>query len=175
VSLELCRHVNALVADLAADHGTVDLVGRRVEVDPNAREAVVERYESFGVVGGGGVRVHGDEGVLLVRYADGGDWLEPGAERRPGESYRACAHRALETATSVEATLEALAQVHLLYFDDRTDRPAVPNPYLVFEGQRTGGTATAGRGVAETRWAESAPADLGYPELAELPALTLTE
>ncbi len=168
MSVELLRHVNALVADLAAEHGRVDLVGRRLECEPGARGALVDRFESFGVVGGAGVRVHGDDGVLLVRYEDGMDWIEPGAERRPGESYRDCARRALADATGLEADLEGLVQVHLLYMDDRTDRPPAPNPYLVFEGRKTHGSAASGRTVADVRWAETVPEDLVYEELAEL-------
>ena len=162
------RHVNALVADLAAEHGRVDLVGRRRTCAPAARDALVDRFEAYGVVGGAGARVHDDRGVLLVRYDETSGWLEPGAERLPGESYRECARRALAEVTPIEAALEELAQVHLLYMDDRTDRPPVPNPYLVFEGHTTGGSATSGRTNAETRWVGSPPSDPGYAELAEL-------
>ena len=52
--------------------------------------------------------------------------------------------------------------------DDRTDRPPVPNPYLVFEGRTIGGSATSCRTDAETRWVGSPPSDPGYAELAEL-------
>ena len=168
MSLALLRHVNALVADLAAEHGRVDLVGRRRTCAPAARDALVDRFEAYGVVGGAGARVHDDRGVLLVRYDETSGWLEPGAERLPGESYRECARRALAEVTPIEAAIEELAQVHLLYMDDRTDRPPVPNPYLVFEGRKTGGSATAGRTDAETRWVGSPPSDPGYAELAEL-------
>jgi ADP-ribose pyrophosphatase YjhB (NUDIX family) len=168
VSVELLRHVNALVADLAADHGRIDLVGRRCKCSVRARAALRDRFESYGVVGGAGVRAHGDRGVLLVRYEPDGEWLEPGAERRPGESYRECARRAFANATGIEATLEDLPQVHVLYMDDGTGRPAVPNPYLVFDGRASDGRAAAGPGVAETRWVESPPSAVGYAELAEL-------
>jgi ADP-ribose pyrophosphatase YjhB (NUDIX family) len=168
VSVELLRHVNALVADLAAEHGEIDLVGRRLDCDPDDRDALVETFESFGVVGGAGVRVRGDDGVLLVRYEDGDGWVDPGDARRPGESYRECANRALRDAAGVEADLTGLSQVHLLYMDDRTDRLAVPNPYLVFEGRRTDGPPAAGPGVAEVGWTESVPEEVVYEELAEL-------
>ena len=161
--------MNALVADLAAEHGRVDLVGRRLACAPAARDALVDRFEAYGVLGGAGLRVHGDRGVLLVRYEEAGEWIEPGAERRPGESYRACARRALTEATGLEAALEDLAQLHLLYLEDGTGRPAVPNPYLVFRGRRTDGTPRTRDGVAATRWVDSVPVDLGYAELAELP------
>ena len=168
VSVALLRHVNALVADLAAEHGEVDLVGRRMECEPGDRDAIVDRFDAYGVVGGAGARIYDDRGVLLVRYDETSGWLEPGAERLPGESYRECARRALAEVTPVEAAIDELAQVHLLYMDDRTDRPPVPNPYLVFEGRKTGGTAPSGRTNAETRWVGSPPSNPGYAELAEL-------
>ena len=71
------RHVNALVADLAAEHGRVDLVGRRRTCAPAARDALVDRFEAYGVVGGAGARIHDDRGVLLVRYDETSGWLEP--------------------------------------------------------------------------------------------------
>jgi ADP-ribose pyrophosphatase YjhB (NUDIX family) len=168
VTVDLLRHVNALVADLAAEHGRVNLIGRRRECAPAVRDAIVDRFESFGVIGGAGVRTSSDEGVLLVRYEEGGEWIEPGVERRPAESYRECAHRALADATGVDATLGGLGQVHLLYLDDGTGRQAVPTPYLVFQGQATDARATAGSGIAETRWVESPPSERAYAELAEL-------
>ena len=168
MSKELFRHVKALVSDFAAEHGELDLVGRRMECEPADRDALVDRFDAYGVVGGAGVRIHDDRGVLLVRYDETSGWLEPGAERLPGESYRECARRALAEVTPVEAAIEELAQVHLLYMDDRTARQPVPNPYLVFEGRKTGGSATSGRTNAETRWVGSPPSDPGYAELAEL-------
>jgi ADP-ribose pyrophosphatase YjhB (NUDIX family) len=168
VSVELLRHVNALVADLAAEHGEVDLVGRRLDCEPTARDAIVEGFEAFGVVGAAGLRVRRDDGVLLVRYEGTEGWVDPGDARRPGESYRESARRAVREATGVEAAVEGLAQVHLLYMDDWTDRPPVPNPYLVFEGRPTGGRLEAGPGVAETRWAAAVPEAVVYEELAEL-------
>ncbi len=187
--LDLCRHVHALVADLAAEHGEVDLVGRRVGCAPDARDALVETFDAFGVVGGAGVRVRDREGrVLLVRYEGADGWIDPGGSRRPGESYRECARRAVRETTGVETTVGDLAQVHLLYMDDWTDREPVPNPYVSYEGQvndtgtgtgeegSEGGSGADGRdgvtgpaaNVAEVRWTDIIPEDLLYEELAEL-------
>ena len=173
MSVELCRHVNALVADLAAEHGGVDLVGRRFDCEPAARDAIVESFEALGVVGGGGVRVRSDEGVLLARYEDAEGWVDPGSARRPGESYRECAVRGVREAAGVDAEIDGLAQVHLLYMDDWTDRAPVPNPYVSFEGRpehrnADAGTVRPGDGVADLRWGETVPEDLLYDELAEL-------
>jgi ADP-ribose pyrophosphatase YjhB (NUDIX family) len=172
VSAELLRHVNALVADFAADYGEVDLVGRRVDCTPGDRDALVAAFESFGVVGGAGVRVRDGDRVLLVRYRGADGWVDPGDGRRPGESYRECANRGVRESTGVEATVDGLAQVHLLYVDDWTDRTPVPNPYVSFEGRLQGcserGDARAGDGVAEVRWADEPPGELLYDELVEL-------
>ena len=69
--------------------------------------------------------------------------------------------------------IDDLAQVHLLYMDDWTDRPPVPNPYVVFEGRPANRDAGAGdlrtgEGVTDLRWAETVPESLLYDELAEL-------
>jgi len=174
VSAELLRHVNALVADFAAEHGEVDLVGRRVDCSPDEVDAVVEAFESFGVVGGAGVRVRDDDSwVLLVRYEGADGWVDPGDGRRPGESYRECAVRGVREATGIEPEIDGLAQVHLLYMDDWTDRTPVPNPYVSFEGRPANasadaGDARSGEGVEDLRWSESVPENLLYDELAEL-------
>lgn len=177
MSVELLRHVNALVSDLAAEHGEVDLVGRRVDCDPDDRDALVETFEAYGVVGGAGVRVRDPAGqVLLVQYEHLEGWIDPGDGRLPGESYRECARRAVLRTAAVETTVDGLAQVHLLFMDDWTDREPVPNPYVCFDGSLAGDdpveTANppelAAEGVVEVRWAAEVPDDLGYGELAEL-------
>lgn len=169
MAIELSHHVNALVADLAAEHGEIDLVGRRVECSPDAYDALVETFDAFGVVGGAGVRVSDGSDVLLVRYEDAEGWIDPGVGRRPGESYRECAERALSETVGIEASVDGLAQVHLLYMDDRTDREPVPNPYVSFVGTRDSGTITPGSGVEAARWMSERPEELLYEELAELP------
>lgn len=152
MSVALTRHVRALVADLAAAHGEVDLVGRRVECEPDARDAIVDGFEAFGVVGGAGVRLRdADDRVLLVRYRGADGWVEPGAARRPGESYPACARRAVREATGLEAAIDELAQVHLLHVDDRTGRDPVPNPYVVYEGVPPDGAVGTGEAVPGSR------------------------
>lgn len=186
MSAELHRHVHALVADLAAEYGEVDLVGRRVECTPDAHDALVEAFESFGVVGGAGARVRADGQVLLVRYHGADGWLDPGDGRRPGETYRECATRAVREVAGGAPVLEDLAQVHLLYMDDWTGRRPVPNPHVVFDGcldddgvpSGTNDAALSGEdaqrprdGIAEIRWVDEPPEDLLYDELAELPLL----
>lgn len=173
MSAELLRHVEALVSDFAAEYGEVDLVGRRVDCSPDEYDAVQENFERFDVVGGAGVRVRDDNGrVLLARYAGADGWVDPGDGRRPGESYRECAERAVHEATGVEAAIDGLAQIHLLYVDDWTDRDPVPNPYVSFEGCLDDGTgpsdARARDGVTDVQWARSVPEDLLYEELSEL-------
>ncbi len=172
VTADLLRHVNALVSDFAAEHGEVDLVGRRVDCSPDDYDALVEAFDAFGVVGGAGVRLRDDDGrVLLARYEGADGWVDPGDGRRPGESYRECAARGVREATGLEPAVDGLAQVHLLYMDDWTDRPPVPNPYVAFEGRPAGrdvGDVRAGEGVADLRWTTSPPENLLYDELAEL-------
>jgi ADP-ribose pyrophosphatase YjhB (NUDIX family) len=171
VSIELSRHVNGLVADLAAEHGEIDLVGRRVECSPEAYEAVCESFDAFGVVGGAGIEVTEGDEALLVRYEEADGWIDPGTGRRPGESYRECAKRGLREATGIEASIDGLAQLHVLYMDDPTGRDPVPNPYLSFRGTRESGTVSPGPGVETARWVDEASAelDLVYEELTERP------
>jgi ADP-ribose pyrophosphatase YjhB (NUDIX family) len=169
VVVELLRHVNGLVADFAAEYGEVDIVGRWVDCEPDAYDALLETFDSFGVVGGAGCRVRDADGrVLLARYENADGWVDPGDSRHPGESYRECAERATQEATGIEACVDDIAQVHLLYMDDWTDRDPAPNPYVSFEGTPVDGELRAGDGVAELRWVESTPEDLLYDELAEL-------
>lgn len=165
---ELLRHVNALVSDLVAEHGRVDLVARRVDCDPADRDALLESFEAFGVVGGAGVRIHEDGRVLLARYEGADGWVDPGDGRRPGESYRECATRGARETTGVAPGIESLAQVHLLYMDDTTGRDPVVNPFVSFDARRAGGEPHPGEGVAEVRWFEEPPEELLYAELGEL-------
>ena len=167
---ELLQHVNALVSDLAAEFGAVDLVGRRVDCDPDDYDAVVGAFDSFGVAGGAGIRVENESGrVLLARYREASGWVDPGDGRRPEESYHECARRGLRETTGIEASIEGLAQVHLLYMDDWTARKPVPNPYVSFEGRFETGEARPGDDVVDLRWAGTVPENLLYEELAELP------
>jgi ADP-ribose pyrophosphatase YjhB (NUDIX family) len=171
VSVELLRHVNAVVADLAAEHGEIDLVGRRIECSTDAYDALRRTFEAAGVIGGAGIRVRSRDGAetLFVRYEGADGWVDPGDSRRPGESYRECAKRGVREATGIEATVEGLAQVQLLYMDDPTARDPIPNPYLSFAGTRTGGEIRPGEGVDAARWMAEPPETLLYGELAELP------
>lgn len=132
MTADLCRHVNALVSDLAAEYGEVDLVGRRVECSYEEYNGLLDSFESFGVVGGAGIRIVRGGQVLLVRYEHAGGWIDPGDGRRPGESYVECAKRGVKEAAGVEATVDGLAQIQLVYLDDPTDRPPIPNPYVSF-------------------------------------------
>lgn len=139
MSIELRRHVSALVSDFAAEYGEVDLVRRRVECDPTEYDAVVDSFETFGILGGAGVRIVRDGAVLLASYERADGWIEPGAGRRPGESYTDCAKRGVRETAGTEAAIEGLAQVQLVYLDDPTGRPPVPNPYVAFRGSVAGG------------------------------------
>ena len=88
MSIELRRHVSALVSDFAAEYGEVDLVRRRVECDPAEYDAVVDSFKTFGILGGAGVRIVRDGAVLLASYERADGWIEPGArseERRVGK------------------------------------------------------------------------------------------
>ena len=169
MTVELLAHVNALVADFAAEYGEVDLVGRRVDCDADAYDALVETFDAFGVVGGASIRVRDDsDRLLLARHYGSEGWVDPGDGRRPGESYRECAVRGVRETTGVEATVDGLAQIHLLYMDDWTERQPLPNPYVCFDGRKRAGSLRPGDGIAEVRWAAEIPDDLLYDELEEL-------
>jgi hypothetical protein len=166
VSIELRRHVNALVSDFAAEYGEVDLVRRRIGCDPAEHDAVVDSFESFGVVGGAGMRIVRDGAVLLIRYERADGWIEPSAGRLPGESYTECAKRGVRQAARTEAVVEGLAQIQLVYLDDPTDRPPVPNPYVAFIGSIVDGAAVPDGDaitVDGTTMEPSAGADDGVP------------
>jgi ADP-ribose pyrophosphatase YjhB (NUDIX family) len=169
VSVELLRHVNGVIADFAAEYGQIDLVGRRIECPVDTYETLLETFETFGIVGGAGIRVTDDGAVLLVKYEGAGGWVDPGDSRRPAESYTACAKRGLREAAGIEATVDGIAQIHLLYLDDPTGRDPIPNPYISFQGRKESGTVRAGDGVVAARWMERPPEELLYEELAEHP------
>lgn len=165
---ELHRHVDALVSDFAATYGSVDLVGRRVECAPDEYDAVVGSFESFGVVGGGGVRIVRNGEALLARYDGIDGWIEPGGGRRPGESYAECAKRGVRRATGLDPEIGGLAQLQIVYLDDRRPRPPIPNPYVSFEGSIGDGEPESRDPAVELRWTDEPPAELAYGELAEL-------
>ncbi|CCQ36897.1 uncharacterized protein Nmlp_2744 [Natronomonas moolapensis 8.8.11] len=174
MSIELRRHVSALVSDFAAAYGEVDLVRRRVECGPAERDAVVDSFESFGVVGGAGVLIVRDGAVLLARYERADGWIEPGAGRRPGESYTDCAKRGVRETAGTEAAIEGLAGVQLVYLDDPTDRPPVPNPYVAFRGSIAGGAPVpdADATATETTGSEPNPEADGVRTPGDDPAAT---
>ena len=153
---------------MTADYGRVDLVARRVDCEPDSYDALVENFERFDVVGGAGIRVRRDDELLIVRYDAADGWIDPGDGRRPGESYRECARRGVRETTGVEARIDGLAQIHLLYMDDWTDRTPLPNPFVSFDGSYVRGDLTPGEGVDAITWTESLPENLLYDELAEL-------
>jgi ADP-ribose pyrophosphatase YjhB (NUDIX family) len=166
----LRRHVTALVSDLAAEHGELDVVRERWDADPSSYDALAETFEAFDVVGGATARVRDTEGrLLLVRRGDG-SWADPGDARRPGEDYRECARRAVRAATGIDVRLDDLRAVHIHVADDPFDRPPLPDPALVFEATpRAGGTPSPdpGDGVTEAAWfrPDDLPEDLLYEDL----------
>ncbi len=169
MTVELRHHVNGLIADLAAEYGQLDLVGRRVECSIDTYGTLLETFETFGVVGGAGIRVSDEDRILLVRYEGSDGWVDPGDSRRPGESYGECAKRGVRESTGIEAEIDGIAQLQLLYFDDRTGRDPVPNPYISFEGTCTSGSTRPGSGVDSVRWMDELPEELLYEELTEYP------
>ncbi|MES3516176.1 MAG: NUDIX domain-containing protein [Natronomonas sp.] len=170
----LSRHVSGLVSDLTAEYGAIDLVGRRIECEPRARDAVVEAYEQFGVVGGAGIRLRdSDDRVLLVQYDGIDGWVDPGTGRRPGESYEECACRVLGGVTGLDASVEGIRQIHVLYYDDWTERAPAPSPYVCFTLDSPVSETSisldghADDSIERLAWHEETPVELAYPELAE--------
>lgn len=164
----LYHHVTALVSDFAAEYGEVDLVSRRVECSFDEYEGLLDAFDSFGVVGGAGVRVVREGNVLLAQYEHIDGWIDPGDGRRPGESYADCAKRGVRRATGVEATIDGLAQIQLVYLDDPTDRPPAPNPYISFSGSLVSDDIAAGEPITALQWADEPPDEVAYEELSEL-------
>ena len=169
MSTELHRHVNALVADFAAEYGEVDLVQRRVECGLREYDALVESFDAVGVVGGAGIRIVRDDEVLLVQYGDIDGWIDPGDGRRPGESYAKCAKRGVRRTTGIEARIDGLAQIQLVHLDDPSDRPPIPNPYVSFFGSVVSEPAPPDGTATAIKWTAEPPEELAYDELSELP------
>jgi ADP-ribose pyrophosphatase YjhB (NUDIX family) len=165
----LRRHVAALVSDLAAEHGELEVVQRRWDADAASYDALAETFEAFDVVGGATARVRDTDGrLLLVRHGD--EWADPGDARRPGEDYRECARRAVADATGVAVRLDDLHEIHIHIARDPFDRPPLPDPALVFEASPRRGDSpapTPGDGVSEVAWfpPDDLPADLLYDDL----------
>ena len=169
MSVELHRHVAALVSDLTAEYGETTLVGKRIECSTEAYETLRSNFEQFGVVGGAGIRVRDGEDTLFARYDGADGWTDPGTSRQPGESYTDCAVRGVRESAGIEATVDGLAQIQLLYMSDWTDRPPVVNPYLSFVGSQVDGRTCCGVGVDALAWMDEPPERLLYEEIATLP------
>lgn len=170
MSVPLHRHVNGLVGNFAAEHGELDLISRRVDCSADAYEGILETFERFGIIGGAGIRVRRDDRLLVVQYTGSDGWVDPGDHRHLGETYRECAKRSVTEATGIEATIDGLSQIHLIYMDDWTDREPIPNPYLSFHGRYRSGTTRSGRGVRSVQWMSDLSDEvLLYNELKEHP------
>lgn len=155
---DLQRHVAGVLADLAAEWGRVDLVGRTCEIPPREYERYRERYERYRVCGGASLWLRHDDARLLVETPDG--WGDPGDERAPGEGYAECARR-VASDHGYDVRLTGLAQAHVLRLTDG-GRPPLTDLLVVYEAHvERRGSATDGR------WFTTAPDDLLYDELAE--------
>ena len=167
------RETHRALADLVADHGELEVIHRRWECPPDTRDRLVENLDSVGVLGGAGVLVRreardaGGPETLLVDYGDGEGWSDAGASLEPGESFAACAERAVEAAAGLRVTVDTVLQAHVLYADDWTDRDPVPHPFVLFEALYGGGTAEAGADAQAVRWFDDPPERLRYEALRE--------
>jgi ADP-ribose pyrophosphatase YjhB (NUDIX family) len=169
-AIELRRHVQALLSDLAAEHGEVEVIRRRWDCDAADYDALAETFQEFDVVGGATVRMRDPAGRLLLVRGEGEPWVDPGDARRPGEDYRECARRAVGEATGLAARLDDLAAVHIHVAEDPFDRPPLPDPALVFEATPQRGGAPdprPGDGVTQAAWfaPDDLPDDLLYEDL----------
>lgn len=153
-----CRHTSRLLADLAAEYGEIEVIHDRIAATPDERDAIANRDGM--PVGGAGAWVRNPDGrVLLVPGEDG--WLEPGRTLRPSEDPIECAIRAVAECAGLEPTVTGLARVHVRHLDDWTDRPPVPQPFVVFLARATGDP------VGEARWHGNVPDQLLYDSLRE--------
>jgi ADP-ribose pyrophosphatase YjhB (NUDIX family) len=164
------RRVHALLSDLVAEEGELEVVRSRHVCEPREYETAVATYEAFGRPGGATAWITDADGdVLLVRPSGSTAWTDPGTGIEPGESHADCARRAVSEATGLEADLAGVERLHLRYLDDWADRTPVPVPVVVYRG-RVEGTAEPepGPAVAAARFWDSMPDDLLYEALADL-------
>ena len=156
------RHLDRTLATLAAEYGSVEVVGEPYEVGPDEYDRLLERAESFDGCGGAGAWLQDEnERVLLVSGEEG--WREPGTTRLPDDDPAEAARRAVREETGLAADLTDVRHVHVRFLQDWTDRDPIPQPFVVFEGTASGTpTGTA-------RWHASRPEDLLYERLSDLP------
>jgi ADP-ribose pyrophosphatase YjhB (NUDIX family) len=168
-SARAARETQRVLAELVAEHGRVEVIGRRWECRPEVRDRVAGNLERTGAFGGAGALVSRVDGTkLLVRYGDGEGWSDPGLSRHPGEGFAECAARAVRETTGLRVRVGSVAQAHVLYADDWTDRDPVAHPFVLFEAERRDGDARPRGEVVETGWFSEPPGRLRYEELREL-------
>lgn len=165
------RRAHALLSDLVAEEGELEVVRSRHDCDPREYEATVATYDAFGRTGGATAWVTDADGdVLLVRPSGASAWTDPGTGIEPGESHADCARRAVREAAGLDVRLAGVERLHLRYLDDWMDRTPVPVPVVVYRAHVEGTAAPEpGPDVAEARFWNSVPDDLLYDALADLP------
>ena len=156
------RHLDRTLATLAAEYGSVEVVGEAHDVEPDEYDRLDERADAFDGCGGAGAWLRDEDGrVLLVAGEEG--WREPGTTRLPDDDPADAARRAVREQTGLDPEFTDVRHVHVRFASDWTERPPIPQPFVVFEGTTSGSPAEG------ARWHDSRPEDLLYERLAELP------
>lgn len=132
-----CRHLDRVLADLAAEYGRLEVVRESREVDAVAYDRLRDRADAFDGCGGAGAWLTDHDGRVLLVEGESG-WREPGATRQLGDDHLACARRAVRDQTGLEPSLEDVRHVHVRYCHDWTDREPIPQPFVVFTGTASG-------------------------------------
>ncbi|MFC5973225.1 NUDIX hydrolase [Halomarina salina] len=160
--LAASRHLDRTLATLAAEYGSVEVVGEAHEVAPDEYDRLLERADAFDGCGGAGAWLRDEADRVLLVESDAG-WREPGTTRLPDDDPIDAARRAVREQTGLVADLTDVRHVHVRFHRDWTDRDPVPQPFVVFEGTASGTPADG------ARWHDSRPEELLYERLAELP------
>lgn len=156
------RHLDRTLATLAAEYGSVEVVGEAHEVGPDEYDRLRERAEAFDGCGGAGAWLRDEAGrVLLVAGEEG--WHEPGTTRLPDDDPADAARRAVREQTGLDPDVTDVRHVHVRFVRDWTERDPLPQPFVVFEGTASG---TPDEGA---RWHDDRPENLLYERLADLP------
>jgi len=159
--LDARRHLDRTLSELAAEYGSVEVVGEHREVEPDVYDRLRERAAAFDGPGGAGAWVRDPDGRVLLVDTDEG-WAEPAATCRPGQEYVECAETAVRE-YGLNVSLTGLSHIHVRYLSDWTDREPMPQPFAVFSARATG-TPTDG-----AAWHATLPDELLYAYLRELP------
>lgn len=166
------RAVETRLSELQAAYGTFERVEKTWEVSTRAYTQFAERVEA-GAIGGAGVWVINDDGMVLLVQNEGDDaWSDPGGKVESGESMAEAAVREVREETGVTCAITGLRQVQLIRIveESNASRPPIHDVIALFDGRYVEGEPSPATGeIAAVQWWNDHPRRLLYDELSDFP------